>query len=259
MLHAAHDSELEGESKKRRAEHDDAVHVAVEPRRAARGVGHRNRHVQQKEQDHERLDGAELPRLVEAGSPHRGDAESQHQAERIEAVPRPVERDREDARIEHQVVAEQRHAVRAHLGGQHRRQEAAGDAQYRDPLRVLPDGEEAGERNHRSEQHEARRALQEGDGVARADHGHVEQAHAAALQRLRKGGTLGPQAPTDAKEHGRREDYADEALAERKRAGVVVGISQQESRADEQHDDADPHGSVVAHEPYPDASPVGRC
>ena len=77
-------------------------------------------------------------------------------AKRDEVMPPPVQRDRDEAHVEHREVAEEARGVVASRREQDRCEEAAEDAEHRDHLRLEPHREQKRRRGHERHQQERR-------------------------------------------------------------------------------------------------------
>jgi hypothetical protein len=98
--------------------------------------------------------------------------------------------DAQDADIEHGVVAEQHHMTAGAGRGEDRREEAAARAERCERLGVLQHREHGRQRRDQEQQDQRGFRRQHLIQAKRGEHGEVEHADAAALQRERIAGTF---------------------------------------------------------------------
>ena len=134
---------LQGERDQRGPEHQATIDEIAAARRLLARVQDRDRQVEGEEQQQERFGAGELVGVVLQHAPQRADAEGEGETQQVEDPPRPEPGDRQDRRIEHRVIGEQRHVVATAGGQPDRRHEAGEDAEDRQRLRILHDRQHA--------------------------------------------------------------------------------------------------------------------
>ena len=245
---------LQRERGDRHAEHDGAIHVALEVRRLTQREQHGDEHIEEEEQDQERLGGRELRAVVLQYAPHRADQEGGDEAEQRQRSPCAEPRDADEAGVQDGVVREQRHVIALAGGDEQWRRKTTGCREHRERHRVLQHGERHGERGDEHQQRERRHRWQQRVKAHRREHGQIENRDGAALHRERVARPLDAQAPAEHQHHDRGERHARQAELHRQR-GALGDVSQQERDAEEQHDDARAHqrvaaGEVIAHQAH---------
>ncbi len=249
-----HDGHLQAEARQRHAEHEDAVHGALDLERRAARFEQRDRDVVGEEQHEERLDRREVLARVIAMPPEQPEHERADEAEHVERAPGATPRQREDGAVQHREVTEQRQR-RAARRGEQRREKAAGDREPRQRLRIGAQREPDRERGDADQQRDRDLGRKHVVEPQRRVDREVQDAGAGALQRQPVGRSRGshPQAESDQRAAGQR----DAGQAQLDRHGEMLGeVAQQEGDAEEQHDDADPGERIAAGEPRPHR--VGR-
>lgn len=246
--HAFHERRLQRGRDDRRAEHERAVHVVPQREFAFHRIQQRDTDIHQEEQDEERLGAREQRGAIGRHAPRGADREREHEAEQVQRAPGLEPRDRENARVQQCVVAEQRDMVALAGRQQDRCEEAARAAHERERQRVLPHREERAQRADRDHQRERGADGQQRIKLGRGEDRQVQDADAAALQHETVCGAARSHAPADREQRGRGERRACEAEFDRQH--VVVGrVLEQERDAEEQHDDPDTHDRVAAEQP----------
>ena len=195
--HVLHQRGLQAETDHRGAEHQGAVDIILERRRAAPGVEHGGGDVHQHESDQEGLGAGEQRGVVVFGAPGQRDGEGEHEADQVEHPPGFLPGHGEQAGVEQQVVAEEHHMAALPGRGDDGRHEAAGNADHRQRLGVLQHGQRSGEDHHGQQEREAERGRNHLDHAHGGKNGEVEHAHAAALQAERVAAALLAQTPAD--------------------------------------------------------------
>src|SRR6185369_13322899 len=114
----------------------------------------RDRDVDEEEDDEERLRRAEELVAIRPESPREPDERREREPDEVQQPPRLEPGDRDDARVEEHVIAEEEHVAPLSRRGEDGGEEAAGFGEDREDERVLLHGEERGERGDRDEQPE---------------------------------------------------------------------------------------------------------
>jgi hypothetical protein len=212
---------------------------------------HRDGHVHQEEQNQEGFGGRIEVRPVTQHAPDRGDAEGESEADQVEQPPGPEPGDRQDAGIEHGVVAEQRNVTTLAGRGEDRREKSARGAEHCQGQRILQHRQHRRQRRHGEQQSEGRPGRKQPEQPQRTEDGQVEQADATSLQRQRVAFPAEPKAPADEQQRHGGKRHPGQAKFDRD-VHVLVGVLEQESDAEEQDHDAGAGHQVAAQQPIPD-------
>ena len=271
-LVAAHQQVLQAERGERHAERQRAVDAAdaldrlcgacrerlarigciALGQRAAR-EHHADRSEEQEEQQQETLHARVERIVVVALRPGDGEREGRGGAEQVERAPGPEPRHQEDADVENREVAEQRDVVAAAGRDEHRRGEAFGHRDEREPRCVLRNGEQRTEHRDRGHEDEGERGRQQRMQLDRGERGQIEDPDSGALKNeavALPAGRVGAfaKAPAEAEQKGADERHAGVAKLDR-HADALGRVAQQEREAEEEDQHADLDDRVAAEDP----------
>ena len=144
VLRVADQGGLQGKRDDRCAKNQGAIDDADAFRRLAQGVQNGDGLVEQEMQQQERLRAGPQFGCVVLVTPQTADQEGKDEADQVQFTPGTEPGNAENGAIEHQVIAEQRDMAALAGGSQHRRQEAADNAENGQRSRVLQHRQGAG-------------------------------------------------------------------------------------------------------------------
>ena len=204
--------------------------------------------IHQEQHDQKRLGAVEQLRLVRLHAPREADAEGGEEAHQIQQAPGLEPRNREDAGIQQNEIAEQRDMVAAAGRRQNRRGEPAQHRGHRETHRVLQHGQHRQTDRHHNQQRERRTGRDQRMQSHRREDREVENRDTRALQHQAIGRAFLSQSPAQNQQHDRRQRDARVAQLHRHR-DALGRIAQQERQTDEQQHHADAQHRVAAEQP----------
>jgi hypothetical protein len=181
-------------------------------------------------------------------APRPGDTEREDKAQQIELVPRPLERQRKHADVEHRVVREQGNVISLSGRQQQRAGEAAGNAKCREPRCLLQNGKEAREYRERHQQGKCESRWYQGVALECAeDHQHQDD-DGGSLYRQADPAVLATQTPTPSKKTHIGQHQRGQPQFNRDGNGRC-NILEQKCNADKQDNQAELGDQIPGHQP----------